>query len=1333
MKHEELLHLFSPYLPTDRFRALLRNGDLPVVSEGAALLADISGFTPMTTQFVTQFGPERASEEVKRKLNPMFEAIAGQVFHHGGSVIRFTGDGFIAWFSDNDPEQTLNAEVIIPAALRAISAGLGMQAVMPIFRGLRLKVCVGTGRTFRWVVGHPQYGLTDVLLGPAVDEMLSLAGEVQPGQIMIHRQSVGWLRREQVKMELNDTGNATVTSLPEEISKAVRQYRWLPWSVESNIDDALNAVRPFVDSAIRERVESGFGDYVAELRYAIPMFVQLNSIAPAAEGARDLLDKQVRSAQSVLASFGGRFVSVEMGDKGSVIFAVFGAPISYGDDAERAVRAALALRDMSAGGASGLSIERIGLSRGLLYAGTIGGEVRHEYSTIGDETNIASRLMTAAESGQILTTSSVRHEVGPRIAFHDLDPINVKGRTEPISITEPSSVLQGIQQQAHVGELVGRTEELDQLHALAQAAANGYPRIVRVEGQAGIGKSRLVAELVRLAVDEGFFAAGGDCVSTGRNMAYLPWRDVLISLLGLNAEASLDETTDRIYNFVEQANEDWLPRVPLLGDLLQLPMADSSITMTLEGQTRHQALSTLVVEIILYIARKQPILIVMEDTHWMDELSESLMIDLARQLNVDPAPVMAMLVHRPLTEADHPLEIIRVLSDMHHHSHLTLNELNRAAVTEMIEKYVDASIPLDLSRFVYDRAHGNPFFVQELVDTLIETGFIKVIGSLVFIERDLNAADLPHTVQKLVQARIDRLNETDKLVLKVAAVIGQQFQVNVLAKSIPIALTYEELLDCLRTLEARDFSYMESPEPELTYLFKHAITQEVTYQSLLFAQRRQLHQAVASTLEILAPDATDRLAYHFVRGGDTDRARHYLLMAGEKAYREYANQAALTYFNQVQPMARNDHERFDIDRRRLQIMLRLGDTQGVQRDMPDLQALAVRNERLDWQAECHIFWANYHVQTSSWGKVIEEAQRAIAASKQIKNDALAWESYLLLRDAFLEINQREEAEALNTTLRPIADRLGDPHRRIRLELLESEDLYATNPTKAVEGAEAAIGEAKALQDPILEADGWSTLARLHSRNNNLPSALHAYGQQIALLRQVGDRRHEGLTLLSIGGTLVSMGELSEGNAHLLDAYKILHQIGERSGEAASLVNLGIIAQHHKAYDEGLAYMERGLTIQRELTAEADVARTLFYMGNVFIQQKKLNEAVAALAEAESLFAANNLPQHLDEISTARSEIDALRNDLETARTNIRPLLPRLARHQVEDIFLPGLAYWRAIHILKLRGEDSLATQLHESFRDFINPILNSLTAARREAFINKIWYHAALLNGEENS
>src|SRR5262249_43415288 len=195
-------------------------------------------------------------------------------------VIRCTGGGFISWFDAQVSDQAVEPGAGVPAVLRAIAAGTEMQAVMPLFRGLRLKVCVGGGAAHRWVVGQAQHGLTDVLLGPAVEAMVNLAGEAQPGQVMAHHNMVGWLREEGISLELAETGNAIVTAIPDEISKAARRHRWTPWAIEGNVDETLNTVRHFVDSAVRERVESGFGDYVAELRYAIPMFIQISSVGP---------------------------------------------------------------------------------------------------------------------------------------------------------------------------------------------------------------------------------------------------------------------------------------------------------------------------------------------------------------------------------------------------------------------------------------------------------------------------------------------------------------------------------------------------------------------------------------------------------------------------------------------------------------------------------------------------------------------------------------------------------------------------------------------------------------------------------------------------------------------------------------------------------------------------------------------------------------------------------------------------------------------------------------------------------------------------------------------
>ncbi len=1324
MKPEELLHLFAPYLPTDRFRALLRNHDIPTTCEGAALLVDVVGFMPMTTRYVADYGPVRACEELKRRLNPMLEAIAGQVFHHGGSVIRFTGDGFIAWFEDHPIGYT--ADNTISALMRAVAAGLEMQAVMPLFRGLQLKVCIGMGAANRWVVGQAHYGLTDILSGPAVDAVGSLVSSAQPQQVLVHYDAIPYLRGEQAQMELNDNNNAVVTAIPDTVSKAARLYRWPAWSVEGDINDVLNAVRPFVASTIRERVESGFGDFVAELRYALPMFIQ---VTPKGSDAQAALNAYICRVQDILINAGGRLVSVEIGEKGSVLFAVFGAPIAYGDDADRVVSAALTLRDMAARSESVVT-QRIGISRGMLYAGTIGGEVRHEYTTIGDETNIASRLMSAAAAGQILVSSAARAEVSSRIAFQELLPLAVKGKSKPIPVCEPVAMLSGSQPQTHTGTFVGRETELDRLHQSMESARAGRPHIVRIEGQSGIGKSRLIAQLARAAAEHQFHILTGDCLSTGRNIPYLPWQSVLAALLALPPQSSPDESMARLTDLVRRADPEWLPRLPLLGELLNLPVIDTATTTTLESHTRRQALFALVTDLLLHTARQQPILLIFEDAQWIDEVSEALLIDLARRLAVDPAPLLLIIIHRPLETGDSQA-LIHALNETPNASCLMVGELSSANVTMIVENYLHARVPPELASFIYERAHGNPLFVHEMIDTLLETGHIQVIGNLAFIEHDLQSANLSQTIQGLIQARVDRLDETDKLVLKVAAVIGREFQVGVLAASIPIQISSDELRERLHKLEERDFLQQQAPEPELAYVFRYAVTQDIVYQNLLIAQRQQLHLGVATTLESLVPDAVERLAYHFSRSGDARRARYFLMLAGQKAFREYANQAALDYFTQALGLSTSDQDRFDINHQRLQILLRQGDMQRVQAELPAMRELAERYYRPDWRAIVHLLNANYYTQTSGWGWVINEGQKAIAAAQQIGDDVLTWEAALLLRDAFLRINQREEANALSELMQPLVKHIGDTRQAIQFALLQLDDLYDKDPAQSIQKAQATLTRAKNLGDPVLEAACWSALTTFYSRAYDLPAALDAARSHINLLRQIGDRRGEGLALNRIGITLVNLGQFSEGHKHLLDAYKILHQIGERSGEAISFVYLGIVAEHYKAYDEALAYMNRGLAIQRELDLDTDAALALFHIGNVNLARNDLNAAVKALDEARAFLESNGLPQQISEIYTALSEIDMRRGDRVAAKAHVAPLLSRLVERQLNGLIQPGLAYWRSIQVLERVNEIKQAAQLRDAFQAEANAILDRLTDPRwRDAYSNGIWYHAALLKND---
>jgi len=1012
-----------------------------------------------------------------------------------------------------------------------------------------------------------------------------------------------------------------------------------------------------------------------------------------------------------------------------VLLDVFGAPITYGDDAERALSAALTLRDQPL---DGLITQKIGISRGLLYAGVVGGEVRHEYGTIGDETNVAARLMMAATDGQILVTSHVRDEVRKQVEFRDLPPLWVKGKDNPVKVSEPLSIHRRTSQHAYVGSLIGRAKELDQFRKILKGVTAGLPRVVRIDGQSGIGKSRLASELERLATRKGFRVLSGDCVSTGRNTPYLPWREMLSTLLDLTPDASPEVNADLLEAALIRINPDWVTRLPLLGELIHVPVADNATTAALTGLGRQQALSALVTDLIIYFAKHQPLMVLLEDVHWIDEVSESLSLDLARSVSITPVPLLLVLTHRPLTGDDHGLNLTATLSELYIHTLFTLTDLDRDEVSQLIGRRLDAAIPEELLAFVYDQARGNPFFIQEMLDTLEETGAIRLHDRTVTIDRPLSNVDLPQTVQGLIQARIDRLTEADKLVLKVASVIGRQFQVRVLANSIPVTMPYTELLGRLHALEHRDFSQLEASEPELVYLFKHAVTHEVTYQGLLYAQRQRLHQAVGLSLETLYPDDIERLAYHFGRSGndERERARRYLNAAAHKAAREYANQAALDHFEQALSLADNSAECFELHCNRLDVLVRIGESKRAEAELAAAKALADASARRDWRAQLHYWHARCLQQTSAGQAVIEEAQSALTDAQALGDDELAWDSARLLSDALLSQGDIDSAQLLFRELKTLAERLNDPQKDLQLMVQELSALYVEQPKSALTGALGVLAYAESLENPVLEADCWALVAEIHGRNNDHPAALNALKRRLVLLRRTGNRRGEGQTLNLIGLNLVRLGQLSEANGYLQQAYAILRQIGERLGEALSLNYLGILAGQRQAFDEGLAYLNRGLALIRELNTPADLGLTLFHLGNLALRKGDGITAESVFAEAATLFDSLGFQPQAAEACAGLAESALRSGDLSRARALVDKLLPRLQAGQVNDLQMPGLAYWRAIQVTTQTRQPEDVAVLHQMFRHYYDVILDKLSdPAARDAYSN-LWYHHELLASE---
>jgi len=1217
MNVQTLLHNLGPYLATDRFRALLKGQSLPKQQQGAAMFVDISGFTPLTLSLVKQFGPQRASEELKRRLNPMFEAIAGLVFTHGGSVLRFVGDGFTAWFPDElDHAKTLKTQ--LPGIVRASVAGIEMQEMMIFFQGLEVKVGVHHGTARRWVVGNPKMGLLDILAGTVAENVAQVTSRCNSKEVRAAASDHEILKHySHLHYTPLSDGDLHLTKCSGLLIEQSRAHRWGAWQVEgSKAEDVLDKVKQFVDPLIQEQESAGLGSISSELRYATPIFLKFSGIDYNKDPqAHQKLDSYIQDVQNILSDTNGRLVSLEVADKGSVVFAVFGAPIAYGDDSRRAIYATLNFRDLKTIHPY-IANQQIGASRGLLYSGTVGGEVRHEYTSLGDETNVASRMMSADKQGNILISQAVYDDTGGWFEFEAGEMISPKGRVGFIQTFIPKRAKHIVKQDQRKTALVGRDTELDTINKALEHVGFSNAKVLRLEGAAGIGKSRIAAELDYLSVQQQRVVAHGVCISTGSNTALLPWRMLIRSLMQLEHETPSQEDFALIQQWVKDRNATWLSRLPLLSDILEIPITDNDLTRNLTGNARQQALFTLIMDILYHEASTTPLTLIIEDTHWIDEVSEALLIELVNRMTVSPVAILLVLLHRLNTEVSHPAKLLNTLHKTHIHQYILLDELSQNAIGKLLESHMGGEIPSELTQFVYEKSLGNPFFALEITDALETSEIIQRIGSKVYLEQNLNTVNIPQNIQGLILSRIDQLAESEKMILKLAAVIGRQFEIRLLYQSLPIRLDGETLMKHLRDLEQKQFIYLESLYPEPNYSFRHSITQEVTYQTLLYDQRKRWHFSVADNLERLAPDDWERLAYHFSRSDDDMRAYVYLVRAGDRAAQEFANHAALEYWGQALRLTRSDKENFDILSNRLELLMRTADRATIEHDLDQLVELAQQSpENINWQLRKARYQAEYAITIGDWQQAQTYTNSAIDLARNYRDQQLNWDIHAIQAQIYSHIGDMKNRRATTRQMRQIAIELNEPPKWLRLAITDLLELSINSPTQALSKLKVFYPQISSQNAPLLEANYWTIVSEITLKNRILDQADSALNTQLQLWQQVGNRRMESSAQWHLGQIFYWMGQYIKAGAQLRKSYMTASQVNDMLNQANNLIYLGAIAFRRKAYGEAAAYIERGLNELIPLQSHSHISRAYYFLGQIAIQQEQFSDGRDYLLKA----------------------------------------------------------------------------------------------------------------------
>lgn len=1393
-----LLSALLPYIPPPLLRHVLAH---PVAPSGpqaqrfaaAVLFADVSGFTPLTETLAQQ--GSAGAEEMSRLMNGYFERMIALLAAEGGAVVSFSGDGLTVVFPAGD-------EPLAHAVRRARQAAEAMQAAMVGFGTLAtsagpiplgLKICIGAGEVVTLHVGGVFDRWEFVMTGDPLRQIAAAEQHATRGAIVLSPEAAAQLHPE---------------ALPP---------RALPPIAIPDPARIAAILRYYVPRAVDNAVRASNQAWLGELRPLSVLFIGAAGIGYTPAEGIDHLHTLVRAVQTAIYACEGSLTQVVVDDKGTVILAVFGAPpLAHEDDALRAVRCALDLQAHSRSGALrklGITL-RLGIASGRVFIGPVGGPTRRMYAAMGDTVNLAARLMGRAAAGEILCDFPTYRQARARMSFEPLPPVRLKGKASLVRIYrprgEPDSHARSVQAtgaRETLPPLAGRQAEVARLEAALAGLASGRGRVLIIEGEAGIGKSRLVQELARLVRERGWSGLIGAGQSLEQQTPYRAWRDIFRSYFDLDTVAAPAERRAQVQRVVAEVAPDHHERLPLLNDVLNLDLPDTPLTVGLDPALRRQSLALLLIGLLQGWAREGPLVVVLEDAHWLDSLSWELAAQLARLLSVAAVPILLVLVARRLeahTPASRHIATLRALPVT---TVLELAELAPGEIVQFVAAQLQVqpdTLPESITKLVRQYAGGNPLIAQELILTLRDQGSLSIApdpanprATRCVVHGDITriTEHVPATVQGLILARLDRLPPDEQVTLKVAAVIGQIFGYVVLHAVLQAhtSISQADLDRHLHDLDARDITPLYTREPELAYMFRHSIIHEVTYQNLLYAQRRMLHRAVAEWYERTWGDAgtggedaassvhpaglssyLPLLVHHYRYAGDREHERHYARRAGEWAAARYANAEAVAYFSRALDLtdARDQGECYALLLAREQVYDRQGSRAAQLADLDALEHLAGQAANPAWQAEAALRKANYHIVTSDYPAAIDAARRAADIlrhapdAQRLARAHLHWGRALRFQAEYAAAQQQLERalrlaqqHALAALEAEVLRQLGavaffqDDHATARecderalhifraLHNRQGEaytlDVLGSDASEQGDYANATRYYEQALELLQLIGDQWhmcltlGNLGQVCREQGDYTRAVSACRQGLALAQATGDTRTEGWLWGNLGWAYLDQGVYPEASAAFERGLALCRAVGHRRDEAWMLSGMGLLRHLQADHIAAYTYGRQALQLAEESGDRSIVGDAWHCLGHALVGQDQLDDAREAYRQSLAVWQEAGRSNRVVEAQAGLARVALARGDLAQALTQVEAILNYLEHQTLAGTDEPFRVYLTCVQVLQAT-HDARAGAVLRAARALLRERAATIADERlRRSYLENVAAHRALLAAEE--
>lgn len=1177
----------------------LQEGQTKGALQAYTLFVDLSGFTPLTEALMRQ--GTSGAEQLTNVLNEIFEPLVHLVYFKGGFIPYFAGDAFTAIFPAEEAEE--RGQDIIRAAMLARHLFSKRE-----FRFGNFTIGIKFGLSYgdvEWGIVGANEQKSFYFRGLPIDQCAQCQLKANDQDIVVDEVLSQQLKQEGFFLKKLEEGFYKVWGLLPEDEKVLPKRADVP---ELNRDVVLQ----FLPEAVASYQQDG------EFRTVISVFLSFQGV-----DSHELLNQFATIVIEEMHNFSGYFKEVDFGDKGGVMVGFFGAPISFENNNDRALEFIFSVRE----NLRQLQLDteltyRAGITIGTAYTGIVGGLERCQYAAVGNRVNLAARLMTHAKWGEVLVDSEIQKN--HHFNFQHRGDIRYKG----IKGDVPTYKLIGRNYEsrpAYSSRMVGREHELSELLDFLQPIFKQQPAgVAYVFGEAGVGKSRLMHELKKLLFDQGLLQWHTCQADQILRKPFNPFIYFLKNYFEQYPESTslaniqhFEERYQQLLEDLEQLNRPEAKTVrrelvrtkSVLAALIGLNFKNS-IWDLLDAKGRYQNTLSSIINLMFAESLIEPVVIELEDGHWMDENSRELLTELTRQMN--RYPIALIVTSRYQDDGSKP-RLLR--DDVLRKQQLTtmevdLNALKPEAVKEFAELRLGGKLHPEFLEMLLRTSNSNPFYLEQMLEYFNERSLlIQEEGMWTIPDKDVK---LSSSINAILTARIDRLSKLVKETVKAAAVIGREFDIPILKEVMRRQDGFAGKNGAASSLLREQIKRAEKGQiwhamNELRYIFRHSLLREAVYSMQLRTRLEQLHGLIGEAIEDLYSDNLEEryadLAFHYEQANVFDKTCKYLQKAADYARSNYQNQQALDYYEKLLQKLGKPKDTVDQIQTYLnkgKVLELIGNWEECERTYEEALSLAKESRDVLLLGQANNNLGRLLMLKGDYPRAQQYLQVAAGLFESVDDRRGKAKAYGSLGEFFFRQGKYNEAkgyfeQSLNTELEG-SDPTGNAQVAANLGLTH---MNQGNYEEGIRCQRAQLEISEQHNDKQGMANLYTNLGIVYFEKGDYDAALESYQKGLALSEELGNKQLTSIAIGCIGSVYERKGDYLRAMENFQHDLELCEELGDKQGTAIALGLIGELYSIEGHFQRAIEYLQKNLMLCEELGYQKGIAKALNTLGDVF--------------------------------------------------------------------------------------------------------------------------------------